>query len=78
MTYKGRDYKMHADYWFKLADVKLRRPLWPRRCEFTDKLLWWNPAVRGETSYYLRSGTKQYDIRWMDKKTFVEFSLHWA
>lgn len=77
MTYRGRDYKMDASYWFELAKVKTCRPLWPRRCTFTDKLLWLKPAVRGETSYYMRSGTKRYDVRWADPKTFTEFSLHW-
>jgi len=78
MTYRGRDYKMDASYWFDLARVTMSRPLWPRRCTFTDQLLWLKPAVRGETSYYMRSGAKRYDVRWADPKTFVEFKLHWS
>ena len=62
-------------YWFDCAETRLSRPLWPRRCQATDQLLWWTPAVRGETSYYMRSGIKRYDIRWMDPKTFTELKL---
>ena len=79
MTYRGRDWKIDTTYWFELAHVTMRRPLlWPRRCDFTNKLLWFKPAVRGETSYHLRSGSKRYDVRWVDPKAFVEFKLKWG
>lgn len=78
MTYRGRDWKMDAVYWFELARVTMSRPLWPRRCDFTDRLLWLKPAVRGRNSYYTRYGSFRQDTRWVDPKAFVEFKLKWA
>jgi hypothetical protein len=75
MTYRGRAWDMDVAYWSKLAKVTTSRPLWPRICTLTNRMLWLRPCVRGESSYYMRSGSKRYDIRWADPKAFTEFSL---
>jgi hypothetical protein len=62
-------------YWFELAEIKIRRPLWPRYCVHTGQWLWLKPCVRGETSYYMRSGTKRYDIRWISQEKLIEQKL---
>lgn len=75
MTYRGRDWASEFSYWFKSARVTTNRPLWPRECSLTGKTLWLKPCIRGETSYYMRSGTKRYDIRWADPKSFTLFGV---
>lgn len=75
MTYRGRDWSYDVSYWFDLAEKNLRRPLWPRTCSLTDQTLWLTPAVRGQTSYYMRSGVKRYDVRWADPKSLTELGL---
>lgn len=80
MTYKESKFSIErkSSYWCDCAQVTMSRPLWPRRCDFTDKLLWWRPAVRGTTSYYMRSGIWRGDVRWADPKALAEFKLRWA
>ena len=62
-------------YWFELAEIKIRRPLFPRYCVHTGEWLWLKPCVRGETSYYMRSGAKRYDIRWISQEKLIEQKL---
>ncbi len=69
------DWAEHYDsYWFDLAEIKIRRPLWPRYCVHTGEWLWLKPCVRGETSYLMRSGWR-YDIRWISQEKFIEQKL---
>ena len=50
--------KFKMSYWGDQANTTIRRPLWPRECDITGKTLWLKPAVRGETFYYMRSGSE--------------------
>jgi hypothetical protein len=75
MTYRGPDWEMHSDYWFKLANKTMRCPLWPRECSLTGRTLWLKPAVRGRTSYHTRSGSFRQDIRWADPMALTELGL---
>lgn len=58
-------------YWFDHADIRIRRPLFPRYCVHTGKWLWLKPCVRGESSYHMLSGTRRSDIRWISKEFYI-------
>ena len=48
---------------------------WPRRCQHTGESLWLKPCVKGQTMYFMRSGTKRYDVRWISERFFIEQKL---
>ena len=75
MTYKGPHWDWSVSYWFNSAEKTMCRPLWPRKCDLTEKTLWLKPAVRGKTVYAMRSGSRRYDIRWADPRALVELGL---
>ena len=75
MTYRGRDWGMCTAYWFEIAKKTMRRPLWPRTCDLTEKTLWWSPAVRGFSEYWTRGGSYRTDVRWADPRALVELGL---
>ena len=58
----------------KKAVWRLERPWWPRRCYYTNQLLWFKPAYQG-TADYDGPGSMVTETKWAERDTFMIRSL---
>lgn len=61
-----------ADEAFKRRCIgwEMKLSLWPRRCHYTGKLLWFKLAYMG-TSMLTGPGEPIFDYRWVEKDQFL-------
>jgi hypothetical protein len=67
----------YSSYWFDLADLYSRKSWLPRRCIHTGESLWMKPCVKGVTEYYMRSGARRRDVRWISERFWFEQRLRY-
>ena len=58
------------------ADIKLCRPWFPHRCEFTNRWLWWTPAIRARRTYMNVDESVCYnEDHWYDAQEYILYKL---
>lgn len=68
----------YDSYWFECdSSPTLKLSLLPRRCIHSDKSLWFKKAIRGGTTYTMRSGRHCGDVRWIDYDYYLERRKEW-
>lgn len=60
----------HNVHYFKQASWKLKRPLLPKRCWLSQKLMWLKPAMQGVRAI---PGSRVHEIYWVESN---ELMLH--
>ena len=54
----------------RCAGWEVKYSLWPRRCYYTEKLLWFTLAYRG-TSILTGPGEPIFEYRWCNKESYL-------
>ena len=62
----------HMSYYYKIATWQSKRPLLPRRCNLTGRILWWRHAMVG-TRIITGPGSPITEKYWVDPN---ELMLH--
>lgn len=44
---------------------------WPKKCRYTDKMLWLTPAMRARIVYFPQDGKVYYEDRYYDSEEFI-------
>lgn len=58
----------HQAFYFKIAVWELRRPLFPRRCQLTNRWLWLTPAMRG--ARIIKGLSTMEEVYWVNANDF--------
>ena len=68
----GHGYRYDYDYHFKkyCIGTQLKFALLPKRCYFTNKILWLRYAYK-QTAMYTGPGEPAFEHRWYDKTEFL-------
>lgn len=48
---------------------------WPKRCRYTDQILWFTLAMRGRISFFPLDGNVYYEDRYYDSEEFIMRTL---
>ena len=62
--WRDEDFKRRCIGW------KLKYSIWPRRCHYTKKFLWFTLAYKG-TAMVTGPGTPEFEDRWCHRESYL-------